>query len=121
MNEKEINKAFDDEYIKYREALKRFRTPTEWINPTPACPKGLIEYACEVEGVDLVCFLEYIPKEEGSLDSYGLLNEPNTPENMDLVNAYVKGTDVDIGHLLMQYLVDHITSTAIEDFKHDDF
>jgi hypothetical protein len=91
------------------------------MKPTPACPKGLIEYACEVEGVDLVCFLEYIPKEEGSLDSYGLLNEPNTPENMDLVNAYVKGTDVDIGHLLLQYLVDHITTTALEDFKNDNY
>jgi hypothetical protein len=30
------------------------------MNPTPTCPPGLIEYVCEVEGVDLVCHLEYI-------------------------------------------------------------
>ena len=92
-----------------------------WVGLTPACPKGLIEYHCDVEGVDLVCFLEYTPDEEGSRDSYGLLNEPGTSENLELVNAYVKGTDVDIGHLLLQYLVDHITTTALEDFKNDDY
>ena len=90
------------------------------MKPTPACPQGLTEYACEVEGVDLVCFLEYTPDEEGSLNSHGLLNEPGTYENLELVNAYVKGTDVDIGHLLLQYLVDHITTTALEDLKNDD-
>ena len=90
------------------------------MNPTPACPQGLTQYECAVEGVDLVCFLEYTPDEEGSLNSYGLLNEPGTSENLELVNAYVKGTDVDIGHLLLQYLVDHITTTALEDLKNDD-
>jgi hypothetical protein len=92
-----------------------------WVGLTPACPSGLTQYECEVEGVDLVCFLEYTPDEEGSRDSYGLLNEPGTSENLELVNAYVKGTDVDIGHLLLQYLVDHITTTALEDFKNDDY
>ena len=91
-----------------------------WVGLTPACPQGLTEYACEVEGVNLVCFLEYTPDEEGSRDSRGLLDEPGTYENMELVNAYVKGTDVDIGHLLLQYLVDHITTTALEDLKNDD-
>lgn len=92
-----------------------------WVGLTPSCPKGLIEYHCDIEGVDVVCFLEYTPEEEGSRDSYGLLNEPGTSENLELVNAYVKGTDVDIGHLLLQYLVDHITTTALEDFKNDDY
>jgi hypothetical protein len=92
-----------------------------WVGLTPACPKGLTQYECEVEGVDLVCFLEYTPDEEGSRDSRGLLNEPGTSENLELVNAYVKSTDVDIGHLLLQYLVDHITTTALEDFKNDDY
>ena len=91
-----------------------------WAGLTPACPQGLTEYACEVEGVDLVCFLEYTPDEEGSRDSRGLLDEPGTYENMELVNAYVKGTDIDIGHLLLQGLVDHITTTALEDYKNDD-
>jgi hypothetical protein len=99
-----------------------YTTPPQrtWVGLTPACPQGLTQYECEVEGVDLVCFLEYTPDEEGSLNSYGLLNEPGTYENFELVNAYVKGTDVDIGHLLLQYLVDHITTTALEDLKNDD-
>ena len=85
------------------------------------CPKGMVAFECEVEGVELLCFLEYTPDEEGSRDSRGLLNEPGTYENMELVNAYVKGTDVDIAPLLLQYLVDHITTTALEDMKNDDF
>lgn len=90
------------------------------IKPTPDCPKGLVEFECEVEGVDLVCYLEYTPEELGSRDSRGLPNEPDYPEDMELVNAYVKGTDIDIGHLLLQSLVDHITTTALEDMKNDD-
>ena len=91
------------------------------IKPTPACPKGITEFECELEGVDLVCHLEYMPEELGSLDNDGLPNEPDYPETMELVNAYIKGTDIDIGHLLMQNLVDHITTTALEDMKNDDF
>jgi hypothetical protein len=91
------------------------------IRPTPACPKGLIEYHCDVEGVDVVCFLDFTPEEFGSRDHYGLPNEPDHPETMELVNAYVKGTDVDIGHLLMQSLVDELTTQALKDFKNDDF
>lgn len=89
------------------------------MNPTPKCPKGFTEYACEVEGVELVCHLEYVPNEYGSEDSMGLLYEPDQEESMELVNAYVAGTDIDIGHLLLQYLVDHITTTALEDLKND--
>ena len=89
------------------------------MNPTPTCPPGFTKYACEVEGVDLVCHLEYMPAEYGSQDSMGLLYEPDQDESMELVNAYVAGTDIDIGHLLLQYLVDHITTTALEDMKND--
>ena len=90
------------------------------MNPTPACPQGIIEFECELEGVDLVCHLEYMPEELGSLDSDGLSNEPDYGETMELVSAYIKGTDIDIGHLLLQGLVDHITTTALEDYKNDD-
>ena len=90
------------------------------VKPTPSCPKGLLEYHCDVEGVDLVCFLDFTPEEFGSRDSRGLPNEPDYPETMELVNAYVKGTDVDIGHLLMQSLVDELTTQALKDFKNDD-
>lgn len=91
------------------------------MKPTPSCPKGLLEYHCDIEGVDLVCFLDFTPEEFGSRDHYGLPNEPDTHESMELVNAYVKGTDVDISPLMTQELIDHITNTALEDFKNDDF
>jgi hypothetical protein len=81
---------------------------------TPKCPDGLFEFACEIEGVDLVCFLEYCPAEIGSKDSWGLDYEPDQDEDMELVNAYITGTEIDIAHLLMQSLVDHITTTALE-------
>jgi hypothetical protein len=84
------------------------------VNMTPECPNGLIEFACEIEGVDLVCFLEYFPSEFGSKDSIGLAYEPDQDESMDLVNAYIAGTDIDIAHLMMQSFVDQITSTAME-------
>ena len=84
---------------------------------TPKCPSGLIEFACEVEGVHLVCFLEYYPAEIGSKDSWGLAYEPDQDESMDLVNAYITGTEIDIAHLLMQSLVDHIAATALKESK----
>ena len=88
--------------------------------PHACLPQGIIEFACELEGVDLVCHLEYVPEELGSLDGDGLPNEPDYGETMELVSAYIKGTDIDIGHLLLQGLVDHITTTALEDYKNDD-
>ena len=100
---------------------KLYATPPQrtWVGLTPACPRGLTEYACEVEGVELVCHLEYTPFEDVGRDSYGLPSEPGTAEDMDLVNAYIKGTDIDIGHLLLQGIVDHITTTALEELKND--
>ena len=65
-------------------------------DPTPNCPKDLFEFACSVEDVDLVCFLEYSPEEKGSTDSYGSPYEPDFEECMVLNNAYIAGTDVDI-------------------------
>jgi hypothetical protein len=89
------------------------------MNTTPTCPPGFTEYACEVEGVDLVCHLEYMPAEFGSQDSMGLLYEPDQDESMELVNAYVAGTDIDIGHLLLQYVVDEITNNALKELQND--
>ena len=75
------------------------------VNMTPA----LYEFNCEVEGVDLQCKLEYEPAEENYPDA------PDIDECMNLVNAYCNG--VDIAHLLMQSIVDHICEKALEDMK----
>ena len=85
--------------------------------PTPVCPIGLFEFECCIEDVDLICFLEYCPQENGSLDSYGAPYEPDIEEGMQLNNAYIFGTDVDIAHLLLQSLVDHIEVSALEKYK----
>jgi len=85
--------------------------------PTPPCPKGLYQFDCEIEGVNLICFLEYSPEEKGSTDSYGAPYEPDIEEGMMLNNAYIAGTVVDIAHMILQSLVDHIEVIALEKFK----
>jgi hypothetical protein len=84
------------------------------MNRTPNCPKDLFEFACTVEDVDLVCFLDYSPEEKGSTDSLGSPYEPDYDESMTLNNAYIAGTDVDIAHMILQGLVDHIEVSALE-------
>jgi len=84
------------------------------MKPTPICPKGLFEFACSVEDVDLICFLEYSPEEKGSVDSLGSPYEPDYEECMVLNNAYIAGTDVDIAHIILQSMVDHIEVSALE-------
>jgi hypothetical protein len=86
------------------------------MNPTPCCPKDLFEFVCTIEDVDLVCFLEYSPAEKGSVDSYFAPYEPDLDESMTLNNAYIAGTDVDIAHMILQGLVDHIEVSALEKF-----
>ncbi len=88
------------------------------MKPTPNCPRDLYEFKAIVEDVDLVCFLEYSPEEKGSTDSHGAPYEPDFEESMTLNNAYIAGTDVDIAHMLLQSLVDHIEISALE--KHND-
>jgi hypothetical protein len=90
----------------------------EKMKPTPNCPRDLYQFDCDIEGVDLVCFLEYSPAEKGSTDSLGAPYEPDFEESMTLNNAYIAGTDVDIAHMLLQSLVDHIEISALE--KHND-
>jgi hypothetical protein len=87
------------------------------MNIAPPCPDGLLELNLECEGVDLVCFFEYTPAESGSKDSMGLLYEPDTIAECTLVSAYVG--DVDIAHLLLQYLVNDLETTAIEYTQED--
>jgi hypothetical protein len=87
---------------------------------TPPCPKDLFQFACSVEDVDLVCFLEYSPEEKGSTDSYGAPYEPDIEECMALNNAYIASSNVDIAHLLLQSMVDHIEVTALANFKDGD-
>ena len=88
------------------------------MKPTPNCPKDLFQFECAVEDVDLICFLEYSPEEKGSTDSHGSPYEPDLDESMTLNNAYIAGTDVDIAHLLLQSMVDHIEVSALD--KHND-
>ena len=87
---------------------------------TPNCPRDLFSFKCIIEDVELTCFLEYSPAETGSTDSLGAPYEPDLEESMTLNNAYIFGTDVDIAHLLLQSLVDHIEVSALEKFKDGD-
>ena len=84
---------------------------------TPQCPKGLFEFKAIIEDVELTCFLEYSPEEKGSTDSYGSPYEPDYDECMTLNNAYIAGTDVDIAHMILQSLVDHLEVSALAKYK----
>jgi hypothetical protein len=84
--------------------------------PTPNCPRGLFQFECCIEDVELVCFLEYSPEEKGSVDSLGSPYEPDFEECMTLNNAYIADTDVDIAHMILQSMVDHIEVTALEKY-----
>ena len=83
---------------------------------TPACPKDLFHFHCWIEDVCLTCFLEYSPEEKGYRDSYGAPYEPDIEESMTLNNAYIYGTNVDIAHMILQSMVDHIEVSALEKF-----
>ena len=69
----------------------------------------LYKFNCEVEGVTLVCFLEHEPEELNHGEA------PDFPACMNLVNAYCD--KVDIAHLLMQSIVDHICEEALVMFN----
>jgi len=77
----------------------------------------LYQFDCEIEGVNLVCFLDYSPEEKGSTDYIALPYEPDYEECMTLNNAYIAGTDVDIAHMILQSLVDHIEVSALDKYK----
>ena len=83
---------------------------------TPNCPTDLFEFKAIIEDVELTCFLEYSPEEKGYRDSYGAPYEPDIEECMTLNNAYIAGTDVDIAHMILQSMVDHIEVSALEKF-----
>ena len=54
------------------------------------------DFVCdELNGVTLTCFLEYEPEDLGSVDAYGLKNEPDYPETWSLMYAYTpEGLDI---------------------------
>ena len=82
------------------------------MNIAPVCPDGMLEINIDCEGVDLTCHFDYIPAESGSKDSMGLLYEPDQVAQCTLAHAYVG--DVDIAHLLLQYVVNDLEATALE-------
>ena len=71
--------------------------------------EDLFRIIVEVEGVTLVCFLEYEPAEFNHGEA------PDFPECMNLVNAFCE--KIDIAHILMQSIVDHICEEALTQFN----
>ena len=69
----------------------------------------LYKFNCEVEGVELTCHLEYEPAEFNHGEA------PDFPACMNLVNAFCD--KVDIAHLLMQSIADHICEEALTQFN----
>jgi hypothetical protein len=88
-----------------------------FMNPTPNCPLSSYEYEVTLCEVDLVCHLDYVPAESGSTGSLGDPYEPDYPDEMDLVAAYVAGTDVDLLPILASTFMDHIERLALIAYK----
>jgi hypothetical protein len=89
------------------------------MNPTPACPKGLIEYRCEYCDIDLIAHLEYYPAEKGSVDSMGAPYEPDSDEAMDLVSIYIANTDVEITPIIAATFVKDIERFALIELRNN--
>ena len=87
------------------------------MNTTPPCPADLYEYKCTLCDVDLVCHLEYVPAEFGSVDSMGAPYERDSNESMDLVSVYVEGTDFDIVAIMASVFMDDLERLALADMK----
>lgn len=87
------------------------------MNPTPDCPLNSYQYEVTLCDVDLVCHLDYVPAERGSTGSLGDAYEPDYSEEMDLIAAYVAGTDVDLLPILASTFMDHIERLALANFK----
>ena len=87
------------------------------MNPTPNCPLNSYQYEVTLCDVDLVCHLDYVPAEQGSRGSWGDLLEPDFSDEMDLIAAYVAGTDIDLLPILASTFMDHIERLALANFK----
>ena len=62
---------------------------------TPPCPRGLEQFDYELNGVDLVCHIEYTAPERGSRErGTGLQMEPDYPACANLWAAYADGVEV---------------------------
>lgn len=82
----------------------------------PPVPQGLHSAWLAWEGVQLLCYFEFEPKEVGSREPIsGLKLEPDYPASVTIVNVYVR--DIDIMPLLP---VDTIDSLEYELLQGDD-
>ena len=87
------------------------------MNPTPNCPKGAYEFQINLDDVDLVCHLDYVPEEKGSTGSLGDPYEQDIDECMDLFSVYVAGTDADIKSLMADTYWEQIEHLALLAYK----
>jgi len=87
------------------------------MNPTPDCPVDLYEFHCNLLFVDHICHLEYVPAEQGSVDSFGAPYESDSDEFMVLISIYQKGTDLDIVEIVQEGYVKKIERMALEAYK----
>ena len=73
-------------------------------------------YQYPLRKFSLLCQIEYEEEELGSVDAYGLKNEPDYPEQFTLVSAYIDAPNMekyDISDLLADEIVEDIIGKAI--------
>ena len=74
----------------------------------------LFEFTGESAGVELLCFFEHLPDENISFEDSSVY-EPLGPQHIKLVAAFTLDSDTNIAHLLLQHVVDDITTQAMKD------
>lgn len=100
-----------------QQALAPFASPPAAYT-TPRRPVGCYEhfYTSRDLSVGLTCHLEYSPAERGAREpGTGLQLEPDSPESMTLLSAYLRG--VDIIDVLSGSVMQAIEAEALEQMK----
>lgn len=69
----------------------------------------------ELNGMTLECFFEYEDEELGSVDGYGLKNEPDYPEQWNLLHVYLPD-GLDIAGILHESILEDIQDQAVTQF-----
>ena len=72
-------------------------------------------YQYQLAKFNLICQIEYEKEELGSVDNYGLKNEPDYPEQYTLITAYIDAPNMDkydISDLLADKVVEDILDKA---------
>jgi len=80
-------------------------------------------YFDEETKITFMCDIYYSPEEKGSLDGYGLKNEPDYPEEcyIEKMSMITDHHNRDISPMIDEGIKDYIVQQFLEEFKSENF